>query len=103
MDALRRQQDRDVIAQGIAELEAGQGIPLAEALQAAAGRALGTQGMTFRVIILPQAHRHIRLKRGLVGRPSFRRTGGAVGRYGLCPDRDAGRFPGEQRPVCRER
>ena len=46
MDALRRQQDRDVIAQGIAELEAGQGIPLAEALQAAAGRALGTQGMT---------------------------------------------------------
>ena len=31
MDALRRQQDRDSIAQGIAEMEAGQGIPLAEA------------------------------------------------------------------------
>jgi hypothetical protein len=28
MDALRRQQDRDAIAQGIAEMEAGQGIPL---------------------------------------------------------------------------
>ncbi len=31
MDALRRQQDHDTIAQGIAELEAGQGIPLAVA------------------------------------------------------------------------
>ena len=31
MDALRRQQDRDAIAQGIAEMEAGQGIPLADA------------------------------------------------------------------------
>lgn len=31
MDALRRQQDRDAIAQGIAEMETGQGIPLAEA------------------------------------------------------------------------
>jgi predicted transcriptional regulator len=31
MAALRRQQDRDAIAQGIAEMEAGQGMPLAEA------------------------------------------------------------------------
>jgi hypothetical protein len=31
MNALRRQQDRDAIAQGIAEMEAGQGIPLEEA------------------------------------------------------------------------
>ncbi len=31
MDALRRQQDRDAIAQGIAEMEAGEGIPVAEA------------------------------------------------------------------------
>ena len=31
MDALRRQQDRDAIAQGIAEMETGQGIPLADA------------------------------------------------------------------------
>lgn len=31
MDALRRQQDRDAIAQGVAELEAGEGTPLDEA------------------------------------------------------------------------
>ncbi|MBA4031762.1 MAG: hypothetical protein C0478_12855 [Planctomyces sp.] len=31
MDALRRQQDRDAIAQGIAEMKAGKGIPLNEA------------------------------------------------------------------------
>lgn len=31
MDALRRQQDRDAIAQGIAEMEAGRGMPLDEA------------------------------------------------------------------------
>ena len=31
MDALHRQQDRDAIAQGIAEMEAGEGIPVAEA------------------------------------------------------------------------
>ncbi len=31
MEALRRQQDRDAIAQGIAEMEAGKGMPLAEA------------------------------------------------------------------------
>ena len=31
MNALRRQQDRDSIAQGIAEMESGQGIPLADA------------------------------------------------------------------------
>lgn len=31
MDALRRQQDRDAIAQGIAEMEAGEGVPLSEA------------------------------------------------------------------------
>lgn len=31
MDALRRQQDRDAIALGIAEMEAGEGIPVEEA------------------------------------------------------------------------
>lgn len=31
IEALRQQQDRDAIAQGIAEMEAGEGIPLAEA------------------------------------------------------------------------
>lgn len=31
MEALRRQQDRDAIAQGIAEMDAGQGIPVDEA------------------------------------------------------------------------
>ena len=31
MDALRRQQDRDAIAQGIAEMEAGEGIALDDA------------------------------------------------------------------------
>jgi hypothetical protein len=31
MDALRRQQDRNAIAQGIAEMEAELGIPLADA------------------------------------------------------------------------
>jgi hypothetical protein len=31
MDALRRQQDREAIAQGIAEMEAGQGKPLDQA------------------------------------------------------------------------
>ncbi len=31
MDALRRQQDRDAIAQGIAEMKADEGIPVAEA------------------------------------------------------------------------
>jgi len=31
MDALRRQQDRDAIAQGIAEMESGEGIALDEA------------------------------------------------------------------------
>ena len=33
MEALRRQQDRDAIAQGIAEMEADEGIPVAEARQ----------------------------------------------------------------------
>lgn len=33
MDALRRQQDRAAITTGIAEMEAGQGIPLADARQ----------------------------------------------------------------------
>lgn len=33
MEALRRQQDREAIAQGIAEMEAGEGIPVAEARQ----------------------------------------------------------------------
>lgn len=31
MDALRRQQDRDAIAEGLAQMEAGQGHPLDEA------------------------------------------------------------------------
>ena len=31
MDALRRQQDRDAIAKGIAQMEAGEGMPLEEA------------------------------------------------------------------------
>jgi hypothetical protein len=31
MEALRRQQDRDAIAQGLAEMEAGEGIPVEEA------------------------------------------------------------------------
>lgn len=31
MDALRRQRDREAIAQGIAEMEAGEGIPVDEA------------------------------------------------------------------------
>lgn len=31
MDALRRQRDRDAIANGIAQMEAGEGIPLEEA------------------------------------------------------------------------
>jgi predicted transcriptional regulator len=31
MDALRRQQDRDAIAEGVAQMEAGQGKPLDEA------------------------------------------------------------------------
>jgi hypothetical protein len=31
MEALRRQQDREAIAQGIAEMEAGQGKPLDQA------------------------------------------------------------------------
>jgi hypothetical protein len=31
MEALRRQQDRDAIAQGIAEMEAGEGMPVDEA------------------------------------------------------------------------
>ncbi len=31
MDALRRQQDRDAIAQGVAEMEAGEGMPVEEA------------------------------------------------------------------------
>jgi hypothetical protein len=33
MDALRRQRDRDAIAEGIAQMEAGEGIPLQEARQ----------------------------------------------------------------------
>jgi hypothetical protein len=31
MEALRRQQDREAIAQGIAEMEAGEGIPIEQA------------------------------------------------------------------------
>ena len=31
MEALRRQQDRDAIAKGLFQMEAGEGIPLAEA------------------------------------------------------------------------
>jgi predicted transcriptional regulator len=31
MKALRRQQDRDAIAEGIAQMEAGEGIPLEDA------------------------------------------------------------------------
>jgi hypothetical protein len=33
MDALRRQRDRDAIANGIAQMEAGEGIPLEEAFE----------------------------------------------------------------------
>ena len=33
MEALRRQQDRDAIAQGLAEMQAGLGIPIEEARQ----------------------------------------------------------------------
>lgn len=38
MEALRRQQDRDAIAQGIAEMEAGEGISVDEARQLARAR-----------------------------------------------------------------
>lgn len=43
MDALRRQQDRDAIAQGIAEMEAGEGIPAAEARQLTRERLLARE------------------------------------------------------------
>ncbi|MBI1346420.1 hypothetical protein GC163_09025 [bacterium] len=38
MDALRRQQNRDAIAQGIAEMEAGHGKPLDQAMADIRGR-----------------------------------------------------------------
>jgi len=38
MEALRRQQDRDAIAQGLAEMEAGQGKPLDQAFADMRGR-----------------------------------------------------------------
>lgn len=40
MEALRHQQNRDAIAQGIAEMEAGQGIPVEEARKLARDRLL---------------------------------------------------------------
>lgn len=40
MEALRRQQDRDAIAQGIAEMEAGEGMSVNEARQLARERLL---------------------------------------------------------------
>ena len=40
MDALRRQQDREAIARGIAEMEAGEGIPVADARQLSRERLL---------------------------------------------------------------
>lgn len=40
MDALRRQCDRDAIANGIAQMEAGEGIPLEEARKQARERLL---------------------------------------------------------------
>lgn len=43
MDALRRQQDRDAIAQGIAEMEAGGAIPIDEARKLARERLLAHQ------------------------------------------------------------
>jgi len=38
MEALRQQQDREAIAEGIAQMEAGQGKPLDEAFEAIRGR-----------------------------------------------------------------
>ncbi len=43
MDALRHQQDRDSIAQGIAEMESGQGIPLADARKLTRDRLLARE------------------------------------------------------------
>lgn len=40
MDALRRQQDREAIAQGLAEMEAGQGMPVEQACQLTRDRLL---------------------------------------------------------------
>lgn len=43
MEALRRQQDREAIARGIAEMESGQALPLAEARQLSHQRLLAQQ------------------------------------------------------------
>lgn len=43
MEALRRQQDRDAIAQGIAEMEAGEAIPLDDARKLARERLLARE------------------------------------------------------------
>lgn len=42
MEALRRQQDREAIAQGIAEMEAGEGLPIEEARRLARERLLAS-------------------------------------------------------------
>jgi hypothetical protein len=43
MEALRRQQDRDAIAQGVAELEAGEGISVEDARKLARERLLARE------------------------------------------------------------
>ena len=43
MNALRRQRDRDAIAQGIAEMEAGEGIPIDEARKLSRERLLSRE------------------------------------------------------------
>ena len=43
MEALHRQQDRDAINQGIAEMEAGKGIPLEEARKLTRNRLLASE------------------------------------------------------------
>lgn len=43
MEALRRQQDRDAIARGIAEMEAGEAIPVEDARQLARQRLLARE------------------------------------------------------------
>lgn len=43
MDALRRQQDREAIAQGIAEMEAGEGMPVDEARKLSRERILARE------------------------------------------------------------
>ncbi len=55
MEALRRQQDHDAIAEGIAQMEAGQSKPLDEAFAAR----IYEHAMTFRVIVLPRSEADI--------------------------------------------